>query len=522
MADSTIVFLVLAGVVVLFVWNRVPVEIVAVGTALALWATGVLEIDQALAGFGDPTVVYIASLFIVSEALDATGVTAWVGRELAARAGSSPRRLLVLMMLMCAALTAMISVNGAVAALLPVVVVTAVRLGMPPSRLLMPLAFSAHAGSMLALTGSPVNVIVSEAAHEAGSGYFGFFEYAVAGLPLLVGTVAIVVLLGRRLVPDRTPRYMSRDFSDHARTLLGHYGLDDAATDPLYDRGGGVMEVVIPPRSAFIGDHVFPGMATESGDLVVLAVRRDGEELGRNETTLVVGDTLLLRGSWDALSTHVVDPDVLVVDSPDEVRRQAVPFGPGARRTTVILVVMVALLATGAVPPAVASLLAAGALVLTRVVTLEQSYRSISWTTVVLVAGMIPLSTAMTVSGAADDLADALVSVVGDSGPYPLLIALFVLTAVLGQLISNTATILVVIPVALAAAAELDVSSQPVLMSVNVVASAALLTPVATPANMMVMGPAGYRFSDYSRLGLPLLAWYFVVAIGIVPLVWHF
>jgi di/tricarboxylate transporter len=91
---------------------------------------------------------------------------------------------------------------------------------------------------------------------------------------------------------------------------------------------------------------------------------------------------------------------------------------------------------------------------------------------------------------------------------------------VLGQLISNTATILVVIPIALAAATDLDVSARPVLMSLNVVASAALLTPVATPANMMVMGPAGYRFGDYARLGLPLLVWYFVVAVGVVPLIW--
>jgi di/tricarboxylate transporter len=519
MAESTIVFIVLAAVVVLFVSNLVPVEIVAVGTALTLWATGVLDLGQALAGFGDPTVVYIASLFVVSEALDATGVTAWAGQQLVTRAGSSQRRLLILMMLLCAGLTALISVNGAVAALLPVVVVTAIRLHQPPSRLLMPLAFSAHAGSMLALTGSPVNVIVSEASKDSGGDYFGFFEFTLAGIPLLIGTVVIIVLFGSRLLPNRTTRHMSKDFGDHARTLLRHYELEGASPEPLYSRHSGVAEVVIPPRSGFVGDAVFPGMVTDSGDLVVLAVQRNGEHVLR-ETVVEPGDTLLLRGSWDALSTQLADPDVLVVDAPHDVRRQAVPFGPGARRTTVILVVMVGLLATGAVPPAVASLLAAGALVLTRVVTLEQSYRAISWTTVVLVAGMIPLSTAMSSSGAAEKLADRLVSIVGDAGPYPLLIGLFVLTAVLGQLISNTATILVVVPIALAAAADVDASARPVLMSVNVVASAALLTPVATPANMMVMGPAGYRFGDYARLGLPLLAWYFVVAIGIVPLIW--
>ena len=421
MADSTIVFLVLAGVVVLFVSNVVPVEIVAVGTALTLWATDVLDINQALAGFGDPTVVYIASLFIVSEALDATGVTAWAGQQLVARAGSSQRRLLILMMLLCALLTALISVNGAVAALLPVVVVTAVRLRQPPSRLLMPLAFAAHAGSMLALTGSPVNVIVSEASKESGGDYFGFFEYTLAGIPLLVGTMAIVVLLGRRLVPDRDPRYISKDFSDHARTLLAHYELADSSPEPVYSRSSGVAEVVVPPRSGIVGDTVFPGMVTDSGDLVVVAVQRHGERLGPKPTVLAEGDSMLLQGTWDALSTHLDDePDVLVVDSPQQVRRQAVPFGPGAKRATVILAGMVALLATGAVPPAVASLLAAGALVLTRVVTLEESYRAISWTTVVLVAGMIPLSTAMAVSGAADELADRLVAIVGDAGAVPV------------------------------------------------------------------------------------------------------
>lgn len=521
MADSTIVFLVLAGVVALFVSNRVPVEVVAVATALSLWATGVLELDQALAGFGDQTVVYIAALFIVSEALDATGVTTWAGKQLIAHSGASRTRLLVLLMLLSALLTAVISVNGAVAALVPVVVVMAVKLGQPGSKLLMPLAFSAHAGSMLALTGTPVNVIVSDAAKASTGDYFGFFEFTIAGVPLLIGTMAIVVLLGDRLLPDRAPRYMPRDFSDHARTLLRYYQVDESS-EPLFDRRSGVAEVIVRPRSGLVGQPAFPGMATESGDLVILAIERNGEDVGPAETTLASGDTLLLQGTWDALDLNLQDPDVLVVDAPEAVRRQAVPLGPGAPQTIVILVAMVGLLATGATPPAVAALLAAGALILTRVVSLDQSYRAISWTTVVLVAGMIPLSTAMTTSGAADKLADLLVEVVGDAGPYPLLIGIFVLTAVLGQLISNTATTLVVIPIALAAAATLDVSARPVLMSLNVASAAALLTPIATPANMMVMGPGGYRFSDYPKLGLPLLVWFFVVSVFVVPLVWSF
>jgi di/tricarboxylate transporter len=212
---------------------------------------------------------------------------------------------------------------------------------------------------------------------------------------------------------------------------------------------------------------------------------------------------------------------VLVVDQPHIVRRQ-IPLGAGAKRALVVTAAMVALLAAGAVPPAVAGLLATWAIVVTRVLTIEQAYRGISWTTVVLVAGMIPLSTAMTESGAASKLADALVDVVGDSGPYALLFGLFMLTTVLGQLISNMATALIVIPIALETAKDLDVSVRPVLMCVTVSAAAALLTPVATPANLMVMEPGGYRFTDYWKLGLPLLVLYGVVAVGLVPVFWRF
>ncbi len=231
----------------------------------------------------------------------------------------------------------------------------------------------------------------------------------------------------------------------------------------------------------------------------------------------------MVRGTWGALSRQIaLDDAVLTVDEPDAVRRQVVPLGEGAKQSLAILAAMIVLLATDAVPPAVASLLAAGAVVMLEIVPIEQAFRSISWTTVVLVGGMFPLSVAMQETGAAEQLAGRLVDIVGDSGPYPLLIGLFVLTAVLGQLISNMATALIVIPVALSAAAELDVAVTPVLMCLNVATSAALLTPVATPANLMVMEPGGYQFGDYWKMGLPLLLWYFVVAVFWVPVVWQF
>jgi di/tricarboxylate transporter len=504
--------------VVLFVWNRLPVEIVAIGVALALAVTGVLTFEQSLAGFGDPVIVFIAALFVVSEALDATGVTTWAGQQLTNRAGTNPRRIVTLVMLLVAALTALISVNGAVAALLPMVVVLAMRIHQPPSQMLMPLAFGAHAGSLLVLTGTPVNVLISELAVGAGERPIGFFAFGLVGVPLVIGTILITVFLGPRLLPKRFARLAPKDLSDHAGTLAAQYSLTDP--NSLFSRDQGVTEVVVPPRSSFIGENVFTGMVTASGELVVIAIQRGGEDL--SDATLVEGDVMLLRGTWTALDENTADPNVVVIDSPQAVRRQAVPMGPRARVALGVLAGMVVLLATGVVPAAVAALAAAAAMVLLRVLSIGQAHRAISWTTLILVGGMIPLSTAIQVSGAADLVATGLVSVVGDSSPYLLLLGVALVTVVLGQLISNMATALIIAPIAIAIAAETGISPLPLLMGVAVAAAASFLTPVATPANTMVLGPGAYRFGDYWKLGLPLVLLFVLVATLLVPVFWPF
>jgi di/tricarboxylate transporter len=528
MDDATITFVVLGVAVALFVWNQLPVGTVALGAALALYGAGVISVEEAFAGFGDPTVIFIASLFIVSEALDATGVTTWAGQRLVAAAGSSDARLVTYVLLLAAGLSAILTPNGAVAALLPMTVLVAMRLGRAPSKLLMPMAFSAHAGALLVLTGSPVNVLVADEAGSLGVGRFGFFEFALVGIPLTIGAVAIGVLLGPRLLPKREPHAMSVDLSGHARTLMRQY-LDDGGAlvkhevpETLFTRRSGVAEVLVPPRSPLVGETFFPGMVTPSGDLLVLAIQRRGSDTGPQPVALAAGDVLLLEGSWEALDEHLDDDQVLVVDPPEAIRRQTVPLSTGARRAMVIVAAMVAALATGAMPAAVAGALAAMAMVVLGVLRTEEAYRAVSWTAVVLIAGLIPVSTALQDTGAAEKIASVLLDVVGDAGPHALLIGLFVVAAAFSVAVSNTATALILIPVAVSAANTLDISTRPVLMSVAVGCSAAFLTPISTPGNLMIMGPAGYRFGDYWRFGLPLLGLFFVVAVLWVPVVWRF
>ena len=602
MNDLRVLALIIAVVIVLFVTEKLPVVVVAVGTALALYFTGILSVQQALGGLGDPATIFIAALFVVSAGLEVTGVTAWAGQVLVDKAGDNRIRQIVLVMALCALLTALISLNGSVAALLPVAVVMALKINRPPSQLLMPLAFASSAGGLLTLTGSPVNVITYQAAKDAGLGGFGFFEFAVAGIPAVLGVMAIMLLFGPRLLPQRSGAALPRDFGLYAVTLVEQYGLEDGlhrlkvrassphigvelravdlgkypglslvgvqddagkpstrstlaegdvllvrgdavlagllatdmhlairegdapagVADTLFNRNSGLAEVLIPPRSRLVGETVFPGMVTASGDLIVLGVQRGGTDMGPQPAPLAAGDHLLLQGTWEALDRRLADPDVVVVDSPEVVRRQALALGPGAKPAIAILALLVILLASGVVPAAIAGMICAFAMVASGALSLPNAYKGIDWNTCILIGGMIPLSTAMIGTGAADLMADKLLGVIGDAGPLALLAGLFVVTGILGQLISNTATALILVPIGIAAAKEMGISPEPVLMSLTVAAGASFLTPVATPPNLMVMGPGGYRFGDYWKLGLPCMLWFFVVAVFLVPLYWRF
>jgi di/tricarboxylate transporter len=603
MGGQAIVFIIMLAALGLFIWGRIPAVIVAICVMLALFFTGSITAAQGLAGLGDPTVILIAGLFVVAAGLEASGFSTWAGQQLIERSGGSQSRAFLLLMLLSAAFTAVISVNGTVAALLPMTIVVAMRVGMPTSYLLVPLCFAAHSATMLTLIGAPLNVIASSFAEDAGYGGIGFFEFAVAGVPMLIGSVIIMMLTQRRLLPHRNGDAMPPDFSAHARTLVEQYRIEDGmhrlrvradssligrpreavdlaaypglslvsilegegetpiaraelaendvilvrgdadgagrfavdkhlafCTDPkdarvsdtLFNRGSGLAEVVIPPRSEYVGKPAFAGMATPSGDLMVLAIQRGGEELDAGPQILQAGDTLLLQGTWAALDKRLASPQVLVVDSPDLVRRQAVPLGHKATQAIAVLVVLVALLVINPWPAALSAVICAVLMVLLGVLTVPQMWKGVDWNTCILVGGMIPLATAMTQSGLAQTIADGMIGVIGFVGPIGVLAGLFLVTAAITQLMSNTAAALVMLPIAVATGPELGVSAMPMIIAVAMGAHAALLTPVATPVNLMVMGPGGYKFGDYWKFGLPVMAWWFLVAIVVVPLWWRF
>jgi di/tricarboxylate transporter len=603
MMEILITLAIIAAAMVFFVWNIVPAAVVAVCASLLLYFTGVLTMQETLAGLGDPVVILIAALLGIGAGLEMAGVGAWAGQLLIRHTGSNETLRLVAIMVVAAVLSGLIGMNGAVAAMLPIVVAVAVRTGVAPSRLMIPLAFGCLTGSKLTLLGTPVNLIASTQADEIGAGHIGFFEWAVLGIPLLAGTIVIVLLFGKLLLPERRSKSIPLDFSAHAQTLVEQYNLegglyrfrvrptspyvgksradidltnyaglqlvavldgrsvaplqrpaieesdvvlvrgnaemagqlandmhlgireDDSGgsvADALLNRGSGLAEVVIPARSKLIGQSMFPGMATEDGELMILAIQRGGSEMPPEPVALSAGDHLLLQGTWKALDQYLSDPKVLVVDSPEAVQKQAVALGKGAPAAIAILLLLVILLAFNIVPAPVAAVLCAALMVITRVLTLPQLYRGIDWNICILIGAMIPPATAMTKTGAAALIGDYVVGALGSAGPHVVLAGIFVVTAVITQFISNTSSALVMMPIGVATATELGVDPLPMMMGVAMGASASFLTPFANGVSAMVYGPGAYRFGDFWRIGSIVTIWALIVTVVIVPIFWKF
>jgi di/tricarboxylate transporter len=263
-------------------------------------------------------------------------------------------------------------------------------------------------------------------------------------------------------------------------------------------------------------------MTSQDHEVVVLAVQRGGAELVRPRLTLRSGDHMLLQGSWPALERYLSSAQLLVIDSPDQVRTQAVALGRGAKRVFAIMALLVVLLVFNITPAPIACLICACLVVITGVVRLPQIYRGMDWNTVLLIGAMIAPARAMEKSGAAEMIGNQIVALLGDFGPTAVLVGLFLAATLITQFISNTSTALVTMPIAFAAAADMHVSALPMVMSVAMGASASFLTPFANGVSLMVYGPGGYKFGDFWRLGLVVLIWTLIVTVIVTPLYWKF
>ena len=604
-ADIALVMGLLAVTFVLFASGRMRMDVISVLLIIALMLTGALSPDQALAGFGDPLVILIAGLFVVGEGPFRTGVAFSVGNWLMGVAGTSETRLLVLLMLVVAALSAFMSNTGAVAIFIPVAMNLAIKAGVPAHRLLMPLAYAGSIGGMMTLIGTPPNLAVSTELTRAGLEPFNFFSFTPIALLVLIVAILFMRFVGPRLLPAGPAGEAGAVDRPSLRDMVESYGIGESshllrigAQSPLigstlgesqlrtrfgvtviglarhedgkqrlmpvliqteYRAGDvllmigseadvealiaalgqfepvpiesqdrslvarelGLVEVLLPPRSRLVGQTIREARFREDHGLSVLGVLRKGEPLHEErllDTRLDFGDSLLVGGGWqqiDALQRKQGDFAVLTLP------RELDEVAPNREKSSWALAIVLAMLVVmtfGLAPSVTAVLMAGVAMVLARCVTMEEAYRAINWQSVVLIAGMLPMATALQQSGALDLIVSTMVSTVGGYGPVALMAGLFLFTTVFSQFISNTATAVLVAPVALGAAQGMDVSPYPMLMIVAIAASTAFATPMASPVNTLVMGPGQYKFGDFVRMGVPLQVIVMIIALVFVPL----
>ncbi|NBB71660.1 MAG: hypothetical protein GVY33_15280 [Alphaproteobacteria bacterium] len=298
----------------------------------------------------------------------------------------------------------------------------------------------------------------------------------------------------------------------------------DEAPPRQSDDDLGVVEVLVSPQSQVVGRTVVQAGFREVHGLVVQSVMRGGRRVRTPlaELTLQGGDVLLMAGSWGAIRRLARErPNLFVLRLPQE----ADDVAPARTKAPIALAVtglMIAALTLNLLPSVIVVLIAAVALVLSGCLDMPAVYRAINWQSVLLIAFMLPMATALDNSGALDLVVDGLVGGLGDAGPMALLAVLFLLTSGLSQVISNTATTVLVAPVALSAAQQLDVSPYSLLMGVAIAASTAFATPVASPVNTLVLGPGRYRFTDFLKVGVPLQLVALGLCLALLPVLFPF
>ena len=617
-ADALTVFIILGITVALFVSDRIRLDLVALMAAAALALTGILTPSQALAGFGDPLVIMIAALFVVSGGMFRTGVAERLGRWLARVAGDGEARLVLLIMVITALLSGIMSSTGTVAVMLPVVVTLAWRARISPSKLLIPLAFASLLGGMLTLIGTPPNVVVTELLTAQGREPFRFFSFTPIGAAILGVGIAYMVLVGRRWLPARAPsdpgdrgvqislaeltdryglparlfrlhlppghelegarlgelrwteryqvqvlaidtepdavrarqrsrrhlerskqvdaetviergdRLLVQGHTDHVHELERDLGLTleviEHLDEAVLPRNLGVVEVLPTPRSRWLDQTLQELHFRERFRVQVVGVQRGGAAVteGLAELRLRFGDTLLVQGPRSAIEVLKREQGDAVVLAEPGNGGVAVEAARKAPVAVAIMLAMLVVMTGGWIPTVMAAGLAAIAMLVTGCLSMEQAYRSMSWQSIVLIAGILPMSTALEVTGGMQIVVDGLVGVVGPYGPLAMLVGLFLLTSLASQVISNTATAVLLAPIAYQAALTLGVSPYPLLMTVGLAASTSFATPVASPVNTLVLGVGQYRFGDFLRVGVVLQLLVLAVMVVIVPLLFPF
>ena len=573
---------VVAIMFILFLRETFPTEVVAITGAALMLGLGLLPYEDALQVLSNPAPWTIAAMFIIMGALVRTGALEAFTGQADRIAQTNPALAIVLLMTFVVLSSAIVSNTPVVVVMIPVFVQLAKTMGIASSKMLIPLSYAAILGGTLTLIGTSTNLLVDGVARAQGLAGFTIFEVTPLGIILVIWGMIYLRFVAPMLLPDRES--MTDLLSDRSRmkffteavippesNLIGRevtgvqlfkregvrlidvirgdrslrrnlQGVELAVGDRVVlrtqitellslqrnkelkrvDQVSAVetttVEALITPGCKMIGRSLGSLRLRRRFAVYPLAVHRRNQNIGRQLDDLIVkvGDTLLLEGAPADIQRLSIEMEMVDVSKPSAraFRRSHAPLVIAA------LIGLVTLAALGVAPIFLLSILAVSFVLITRCIEAEEAFSFVDGRLLALIFSMLAIGAALEASGAVALIVNAIAPALGNLPPFLIIWAIYLLTSVLTELVSNNAVAVVVTPIAIGLATALGIDPRPLVVAVMVAASASFATPIGYQTNMLVYGPGGYKFTDFMRVGIPLNLSIGVLASAVIPILW--
>lgn len=580
----------LALVVLVFValtTTRLAADVILMSAMTCLILTGILTINEGLAGFANPGVMTIAVLYIVAAGLQETGAVQWLSKYLLG-APNGLKATLARLLIPSALLSAFMNNTAVVAMFIPSLQDWSKRIGIPTSKLLIPLSYAAILGGTCTLIGTSTNLVIDGLLQKELGISLNIFSLLWVGLPItLVGGI-ILFVFSKQLLPDRESAVeqaenvrqygvdmridqgsgligksieqaglralqygylfeiqrggnllsaVSADTQLYANDTLVFIGSPECARELQNIQGlrpvdGGaetleiehnqrcLVEAVIGPEFVGLGQTIKEAKFRTRFQAAVLSVSRKGHRIEAKIGTiqLQVGDTLLLETSQDFVGQYRSRRDFLLVSA---INNSTPPNFEKAPIAIGLLAALVLLSATAVLSILEAALLCAAGMLSTRCISIAKARRNIDLTVITVIAASFSLGVAMSKTGAADVIASNIVALTPHS-PWLSLALIYIITVIFTEMITNNAAAVLMFPIAVATANQLNCEPLPFIITIMIAASASFITPFGYQTNLMVMGPGGYKTRDFMKAGIPISTAIGLTTIALIPMVWPF